>query len=164
MPVSAEEVRRRIRVDPDTGALFWRSDPPKGRLVGDRLPFRDNGNGYLYSTVNRRGYGVHRLVWAALRGVWPVEVDHIDGDKSNNRPANLREASRSQNECNKTVKSNNTSGYKGVGWHKCKDRWRAYIQIDGRQISLGYHDTPELAHRAYCGAASKLHGEFARFT
>lgn len=160
--LSAQEVQRRIDYDPATGLLRWKADPPKGKAVGDLLPSRDNGNGYLYSTVNRRAYAVHRLAWVIVHGYWPDEVDHRNTVKSDNRLINLREASRSQNEMNAPKRSDNTSGYKGVGWHKCKSQWRAYIQKDGKQISLGYHPSAEIAHRAYSTAAKRLFGDFAR--
>lgn len=160
--LSVAEVQRRISYDRETGRLFWRADPPRGRAVGDELPFRDNGNGYLYVSVNRRAYAIHRLAWVIVKGYWPVEVDHRDTVKSNNRWLNLREATRSQNEMNGPRRADNTSGFKGVGWHKSRSSWRAYIQKNGRHISLGYHPTPEAASRAYARAAEQLFGEFAR--
>jgi len=162
MRPSAEEVQRRVHYDPATGLLSWKAQPARGRRIGDALPMRDNGAGYLYATIDRQHIGVHRIAWAVMIGRWPDEVDHRNGDKADNRWANLREAARSQNECNKPAKRNNTSGFKGVGWHKDRGAWRAYIQKDGRHHSLGYHATPEDAHRAYAAAASRLHGEFAR--
>lgn len=160
--LSVAEVRERIAYDPATGALTWRAKPARGRQIGDALAIVDNGNGYIYAKVNRRPFAVHRLAWVIVHGYWPIEVDHKNGDKADNRLVNLREATRSQNEMNGQRRRDNTSGYKGVGWHKCTGRWRAYIQKDGRQYSLGYHANPEAAHQAYLAAAAEHFGEFAR--
>lgn len=156
------ELRRRVSFDPETGVLWWKADPPRGRSVGEALPTRDNGNGYLYASFNRRGYAVHRLIWAIEHNEWPGEIDHVNCVKADNRLRNLRSVTHAENSRNIPRIASNTSGYKGVGWHKCRERWRAYIQIDGRQKSLGYHDTPEEAHAAYWREAQKRFGEFAR--
>lgn len=89
-------------------------------------------------------------------------AQHINGNVSDNRIENLRDATQSNNLCNKRMQSNNTSGYKGVGWHKAAGRWVARITIRKQHTHLGLFDTPEEAYAAYCKAAEKLHGEFAR--
>jgi hypothetical protein len=156
-------VASRIAYDPETGVLTWKSAPPRGREIGDRLRDCDNGNGYRYVKINSHPYAAHRVAWCVMTGQWPPgEVDHINCQKADNRWVNLRLATRSQNQQNMPVDRKNTSGFKGVGWHKCKQRWRAYIQVDGRQISLGYHPDAEAAHRAYCAAAEKYFGDYAR--
>jgi hypothetical protein len=100
-----------------------------------------------------------------VTGEWPperLEVDHKDCDPSNNRWDNLRLATASQNQANKKVSRANTSGFKGVSWHKDDKRWRAQIRMGGKKVHLGSFDTPESAHRAYSEAAMKHYGEFAR--
>lgn len=89
------------------------------------------------------------------------DIDHIDLDKFNNRRLNLREATRSQNQINHRIHSNNTTGFKGVSFRR--NKYRAMIMADGKSIELGYFDIPEEAHEAYCKAAIKYHKEFARF-
>lgn len=89
-------------------------------------------------------------------------VDHADGNTLNNRRSNLRVATQLENARNSRKSKNNTSGYKGVHWHEKAGRWRA--MIGGRQKKhIGYFDTPEEAHEAYCKAAAETYGEFARF-
>lgn len=89
------------------------------------------------------------------------QVDHIDGNRLNNIRENLRLASNSQNGKNRRISKLNKSGYKGV--YKVRDKWRVAIKVNYKLIHLGYFNTPEEAHKAYCEAAIKYHGEFARF-
>jgi hypothetical protein len=101
---------------------------------------------------------MHRLIMDAPKG---VQVDHIHHQSLDNRKSELRLCTGSQNKCNSGKHADNTSGYKGVCWHKQKQKWHAQIMIKGKQKHLGYHDTPELAHAFYCHAALELHGAFA---
>lgn len=156
------EAQRRIAYCPETGQLTWRSDPCRGREIGDPLSCRNNGNGYIYTRVNRQSFAVHRLAWAVTHGYWPIEIDHKNLDKSDNRLVNLREVTRTQNQMNAPKQRSNTSGYKGVSWHKDKGRWRAYIVVEKRHVSLGYHPTAAAAHAAYLEAARANFGQFAR--
>jgi hypothetical protein len=87
-------------------------------------------------------------------------VDHIDSNPLNNVRSNLRLASGAENAKNRKLNASSTSGFKGVT--KKGDKWRAQIQSDKRKMDLGSYSTPEEAHRAYCEAAKKLHGRFAR--
>lgn len=114
------------------------------------------------NTVYARNLSVgymHRLLSGARAHEF---VDHIDGNGLNNQRANMRLATRSQNEWNKGRYKNNTSGYKGVSWHKQREAWRASIYVHSKQKHLGLFDTPEEASEAYAEAANKYHGEFAR--
>lgn len=102
---------------------------------------------------------MHRLLLDAPTG---LGVDHRDGDGLNNQRANLRLCNEQQNGQNRTLQSNNKSGYKGVSWDKRKRKWTARIKAHGKQPHLGYFDTAKDAARAYDAAALELHGEFAR--
>lgn len=116
-----------------------------------------------YSSGRQKTIQLHREILARKLGR-PLEpgeeTDHINGDTLDNRRANLRLATHAQNGRNRTKKNkNNTSGYMGVDWHKTK--WRAHIQVNGKDIHLGYfHDLVEAA-RVYDEAALKYHGRFA---
>lgn len=90
-----------------------------------------------------------------------MQVDHINGNRLDNRKSNLRAATNAQNNQNKRSPRNNRSGYKGVSWCKERNKWAAQIQVNGRQKNLGRFDNVEDAIRAYDEAARKLHGEFA---
>jgi hypothetical protein len=102
---------------------------------------------------------LHRLIMSAPDG---MQVDHINLDKLDNRRGNLRLATASQNQRNRGAYATNTSGYKGVVWHKGANKWRARIVCSGKKHSLGLYESKELAYAAYCDAARELHGEFAR--
>lgn len=102
---------------------------------------------------------MHRLIAEAPD--W-LDTDHRDGDGLNNRRANLRNATKSQNMHNARLRADNTSGFKGVCWNKRSGKWEARIRLHGKQNHLGMHATPEAAYEAYCQAANRLHGEFAR--
>ncbi len=100
---------------------------------------------------------MHRFIMGAESG---QEIDHVNGNRLDNRRSNLRFATREQNARNRKTPSNNKSGYKGVRLERRK--WRARIQFDGKQISLGNFETPEEAAYAYNEAAKRYYGEFAR--
>ena len=98
-----------------------------------------------------------------MTGDWPTsEVDHRDVDKSKDNWANLRPATKPQNEANRGKNRNNTSGFKGVSFNRDRSKWSAKIGINGKLKHLGYFASAESAYTAYCEAAAVLHGEFFR--
>jgi hypothetical protein len=101
---------------------------------------------------------MHRAIWERAHGPIPegYTVDHADRDTLNNRRSNLRLATSSQQMQNRGTFRSNTSGYRGVSWHRRVGKWQARIRIDGRLIGLGYYTEPEAAARAY-DAASAIH-------
>lgn len=162
-PISAEEARQLLSYNPETGTFTWRVGRRGTARVGS-VAGRPNGRGYFRIRIYGRRYCAHRLAWLLTHEVWPEnQIDHINGRRDDNRLCNLRLATRSENTRNAKRRSDNTSGFKGVGFHKAQGKWRARIKIDGRRKDLGRFDTPEEAHAAYCKAAAELHGEFANF-
>lgn len=113
--------------------------------------------------VDGHHYKAHQLAWFYVHGVWPpTDIDHKDTNPLNNRIDNLRLATDSQNLGNSKKPCTNTSGRKGVFWHKGARKWQAGIKVDGTHIYLGLFDDLEVAHAAYLAKAIEMRGEFAR--
>lgn len=144
--------------NPDTG-IFVRRIPASNFKAGNTTSATPNGAGYLRISVDGVRYQTHKLAWLYIYGEWPARLDHRDRDRTNNRIKNLRPASPSQNTANSRLRSNNTSGFKGVEKHHKK--WRASIRVDGKRKHLGLFVSPDEAHAAYLVAAEKYFGEFA---
>jgi hypothetical protein len=109
-----------------------------------------------------RSISMHREI-IAMSMDDPRQADHQNGITLDNRRANLRPATCFENQRNSRKPSTNTSGYKGVSFHKVTGKWVAQIMVSGTKIHLGLFSSPELAYAAYCAAALKYHGDFARF-
>ena len=154
--LSADYLRSVLNYNPLTG-VFTRLVSTNSRVkVGD-VAGCDNGKGYMVFSVLGRLYQAHRIAWLYMHGQWPDgNIDHIDGNPSNNAIANLRDVSQSVNMQNQRLAmSHNTSGYLGVS--RNGKRWQAEIQSDGKRRPLGTHDTPVEAHAAYLEAKRRLH-------
>lgn len=160
--VSAEHLRAILRYEPETGR-FIRLVATHGKggvkPIGAEAGITVKGRRYV--DINGRRYAAHRLAWFFMTGKWPVEVDHENRDPLDNRWANLREATRSQNNFNVGLKRHNTSGIKGVSWDKSRLRWKAQISINSKHLCLGRFETKEAAAAAYQTAAQQHFGEFA---
>lgn len=144
--------------DPEAG-IFTRARNVGRRVkAGDVLQSMDC-EGYLRVGIGRKGYKLHRLAWLYVYGYLPeMDVDHINGVKHDNRIANLRLATLSENMQNrKTAQVNNASGYLGVHWHKRTSKFRANIQYNGKVKYIGRFDTAEEASVAYIAAKRQLH-------
>lgn len=120
-------------------------------------------SGYQFIRIGGIKYAAHRLAWFYIHESWPAsQLDHINGNTSDNRILNLRPASRIENSFNRRLNKNSTSGYKGVNWHKAAGRWQARIWVNGKVHHLGWFDNPITAAAAYDDAARRLHGQFAK--
>ena len=145
-------------VDYVDGKLIAKTNS-KVRKVGDALSSLTD-KGYLRSSVSGKSYSVHRLVFLYHHGYMPNQVDHIDGNRMNNRIENLREATSSQN--NQNRKATSSSGIKGVIWHKQSKKWVASICVNRKSIHLGSFLSIEEAALVANKARQSAHGEFYR--
>lgn len=155
----------------NSGRLVWR-ERPLNHFPGEgrRQFFNRNfagktaggpaGKGYLEVKVDGRKLKAHRVAWALIHGAFPAEMlDHINGNRADNRMANLRPANNAQNQWNRRTLDRNSSGLKGA--YRSGKGWKSLIQVNGERIDLGWFATAEAANAAYVDAAKQLHGEFA---
>lgn len=153
--LTASEARALLEYNPETGELVRRKGG--GGPVGS-----PDTKGYLRVMLDGQRYKNHRVVWLLVYGEWPSgPLDHINGDKADNRLLNLRLASPSQNLYNTPTKRTNTSGVKGVMWHKHSGKWVAQLRVSGRCVLFRRYATKEAATAAIREARLQAHGEFA---
>ena len=161
---TAEHLQTILRYNPETGDLVWL--PRTSRRFNARFAGKSAGYvdawGYTCIRFRDQMHKAHRVAWVITTGAWPVnQIDHINGNKSDNQWINLREATQSQNSCNVAPRSNNKTGITGVSWDNDRGKWFASICFDGRGLNLGRYDTVEEAISARSVAQIKHHGEFA---
>lgn len=146
-------LRARLAYDAGTGAFTWTNGPRAGKAAGSK-----NSLGYVQIRTAGGSYYGHRLAWALTTGAWPMrDIDHINGDRADNRLSNLRDVPRRVNlENMRSARADNTSsrilGVEGRG-----KRYRARIQVNGSMLPLGTFATAEEAHGAYVAAKRQLH-------
>ena len=119
-------------------------------------------SGYKVFKYQGKMHYVHRVIYEMFAGEKPKYIDHIDGDKLNNRIENLREATPSQNQCNHKISSKNTTGHKNVFFVPNLNKFRVRVQLQGQRQDLGYFDDVESASIAATVARNQIHKEFAR--
>lgn len=137
--LSVDFVKERLDYDEYTGNFIWKV-AKGGKRVGD-VAGSINDQGYCLIRLNKVIYRAHRLAWLVMTGCLPKgEIDHIDGDRSNNSWSNLRDVSRIENKRNQGRSTTNSSGHSGVMWYKASEKWHSQITVEGRSIHLGYYD------------------------
>ncbi|MDW9386856.1 hypothetical protein GOA99_19685 [Sinorhizobium meliloti] len=172
-------LRECFRYDAETGILYW-AERPASHFSGAQ--FRANKfnrahagmeagvvhptDGYIRVSISKIRVGVHRVIWAICNGLDLLDVppilDHINGNKVDNRIVNLRPATPSQNSRNRKHESASETGVRGVARSNGRSGFIARIDVGGENVGLGSYDTIEEARAAYLGAARLLHGDFMR--
>lgn len=179
--VTPSELPELLTYCPHTGELFWKPRPLKffrdgpGRYTAERakkifdLQFAGqralncpNLKGYLRGNLFGKLMLAHRAAFALMTGRWPVQVDHINGVRTDNRWVNLREVTNTQNQHNSRSAKGSTSQYLGVSFDGKAQKWAAYICPEGRKVHLGYFEYELEAAKARDAAALKMFGEYAR--
>lgn len=173
-----EYLKEAFDYDPETGLLTWKERPQSHfPTIASYKSFNKRFIGKPAGTRHCEGYRaislgasvrilVHRLIvkWVTGNDPHGYDIDHINGDRSDNRWENLRVVSRTQNSRNQKRRiGHNTTGYKGVHYYKARNKFTANIRINGKAKCIGYFETAEQAHEAYCAAAREHFGEYANF-
>jgi HNH endonuclease len=165
--VTKAEVDALLSYDPASGVLRWRVDLLWGengdhvRIKAGTVAGRIISTGHRVICINRKDYLAHHIVWMIMNGEWPSRLDHRNRKPDDNRWDNLRKATQKQNTWNRSRPKNNTSGQMGVCFLKSRDKFRSSIEVDGRKIYLGEHDSYEEAKSVRLAAEAKYFGEFA---
>lgn len=165
-----EYVSARLSYDPATGIFTWKPLAASNRIQrtwnsrwAGKAAGGTRGNGYHYICLDRVGYLAHRLAWVLHFGADPTgQLDHINGNPSDNRICNLRKATQSQNCANQGIRRTNTSGYRGVTWNPRRAKWQAQIQVNKKHRVIGHYDDVLEASKAYEEAAQAAFGPFYR--
>ena len=134
--LTQEKLNSLYDYDPDTGFLV--SKKYKNR----REHWAKPGN-YISVSIDGKSFPAHRLIWMMVYGYWPNEIDHINGNKQDNRLCNLRNVTRLENMRNQCVQKNSTSGVTGVYWNKWDKKWAARITVNRKFVHLGYFSNKE---------------------
>jgi hypothetical protein len=150
-------LRQLLRYAPETGKLYWLPRPASmfkaardWKIWNTRYanaealtaPFE----GYRAGTILGKRFTAHRVAWAVHYGVWPIaQIDHINGNRSDNRATNLRDVANTDNRRNMKRPANNRSGHIGVSWSKHTGKWRSAIMVDRLTVVLGYFESKDEA-------------------
>lgn len=171
--MTTELLKTLFDYDPVSGALLHRERSPgqfydSGKisaatrcrqwngLYAGKQAGRDGGNGYLKVSVNYKKMYVHRVAWQMIHGVAPKVIDHINGNRSDNRLENLRSVEHSDNAKNARKRRDNKSGATGVHWSSSTRKWCAEITVDGERRVLGYFSNMKLAQQVRREAQNKM--------
>ncbi len=162
--ISQELLKHLLDYNPETGIWKWKVSASPRVKVGEPAGHWEN-NGYLRIRVMGGYYLASRLAFLYMEGKMPTRlVDHINQDRSDNRWTNLRECSRSQNNTNIPKKSNNTSGFRGVHWHKASQKWAVNLRYQKKTINGGVFESFEEAKRKRIELEKLYHKEFSPTT
>ena len=154
--ITPEVLRQLLRYDPETGKLFWQErgrewfnasatrsrshncNAWNSRFAGKAALTADHICGYLHGAILGHTFTAHRVAMAVFHGEFPCMVDHINGDKKDNRSINLRAVTKRENMKNTKKRSDNESGVVGVSWYAATDKWEAFINSSDGRVRLGY--------------------------
>jgi hypothetical protein len=151
--LTAERLREVVSYDPVTGSWTWLEKVSTKVVVGAPAGSLKPNRYWALGLFGER-YACHRLAYLYMTGEWPArDIDHVNGNPSDNRWENLRECSHAENHQNRNART----AHPGVGWHKLRGRWRASIGVGGKQVHLGLFDRVEDAIAAREAAKRTLH-------
>lgn len=166
MLATPDRLKELVNYDPETGEIIWKTRPFDGfansgagatwnkRFAGKPAFAASKGHGYKHGSLGGRLYSAHRVAWAVHYGEWPGVIDHINGDPSDNRIANLRSVDWSENSKNKRLQSNSPQAHFGIRLREGK--WQARIKVRGVLRHLGSFKTYDDALLARRAAEARL--------
>lgn len=155
--LTQSRLKELLDYNPDTGDFVWLVS--RGMTKAGNIAGALDSRGYLKIGIEYKRYVAHRLVWFYLYGIWPEkQIDHINGNREDNRIDNLREATHAQNQRNRRLAhSNSKSGIMGVWWVKPNNKWVVSLTVNGTRKHLGYFSDLEEAKKVYLAAKRKYH-------
>lgn len=161
---SAERVRSLLDYDESSGILRWRTR--RSNMAAGSVAGTLDGRGYRIIRIDGAYQKAHRVVWLYVHGSWPeLEIDHINGDRDDNRIANLRQATVSENQQNRAkAQSNSATGRIGVSFLSRERRWVAQLCVGGRRVLYKTFRSEDQATEAYIAAKQEFHPFSARIT
>lgn len=139
----------------------WRMNQSNSRNFGNVVSMV-SASGYIEVKISGNTYKSHRIIWKIVTGEEPSIIDHINGDRTDNRFINLRLATKIQNGANRGISSNNESGFTGVSYHSRDDKWQSYITVNGSRLYLGSFESLDSAIISRQNAEIKYFGEYRR--
>lgn len=156
MTLTQSRLKELLHYDPKTGVFIWKIS--RGKRKAGSVAGGFSSYGYVEIRIDTVSYKAHRLAFLFVTGEIPVEVDHINGVRTDNKWVNLRSCTTGENKQNLGgAKSNSKTGLLGSSFHKSSGKYRAAICVDRVITEIGYFATAELAHEAYLKAKAKLH-------
>lgn len=154
--LTCERLKELLDYDAETGVFTWASSPNRNDLVG-KTAGGVTERGYIKIRIDGIKHRAHRLAWLYVHGRWPEDrIDHINGDSTDNRIANLREARQFENGQNRKASKSSAAGLLGVS-KQAYGKWVAVICLRRKRYNLGSFNTPEEAHQAYVKAKGEIH-------
>lgn len=157
--LTQDNLKKIIDYNPDTGIFTWIQSTALKIKIG-QVAGTETKNGYRQLRYKNKCYLLHKLAFLYMTGSIPIEVDHIDTVKDNNKWNNLRGSTKAQNQHNVSLRVDNTSGIKGVCWNKKTKRWITYLKVQGKVIHRGCFINIEDAKSDIRLAREKYHVEF----
>ncbi len=160
--ITQEYLKSILNYNAETGVFTWKVKFCRS-VVKNSIAGRLDAKGYFVIGINKKTYKCHRLAWLYVYGYIPTkQIDHINGNRSDNRISNLREANNQQNSMNSKKSASNTSGVKNVYWHKPSKKWIVSIRINNKQNHIGCFDNFDDAAKVSKEIREKYFKNFAR--